>query len=219
MDNADKVAASARDALGFVVAEGQSCPTDGFTGEVVVVGAGGVEGDEQFAGGFGAGAELDGVAAVQDFTGDGVEGLASLVAEKGRAFLDRRVDGRHVQDVGILEVAAVLGDCRIDGCRCEFLAVRGDTFRQRGQRFAERGELAELDDLAAVLRQRALLAELVVDQLGFGVFQKGFVIVGLHFDGHAAVAGDVGVGGVEVEQVFEQFHTFLLLRIEFFRLA
>ena len=68
--------------------------------------------------------------------------------------------------------------------------------------FCKRRELSELDGLAASLRDRAFLGELVMDQLGLGIVDKTSVVVRLHFRGQIVPRGVHG-RGLDREQLNE----------------
>ena len=127
----------------------------------------------------------------------GIQGSASLACQElGRLDLVV-VDRGPQQHIGQFDVAAILtDDCGHDAHR-ELLAGGSYAFSQRRESLGQRRVLAELDLFTAILRNRLLLAELVMDQIRFSEIDQIVAVVGLHFIGKTRIRGDVRV----VEQV------------------
>ena len=122
---------------------------------------------------------------LQDIAGHGVQSQTSLTAQNLGGLHDGVVDGGQLQNIGLGDVVAVLRHSGGDGGYIQALAVRGHAFSQRSGSLGQRGELTELDGLATVLGDGALLGELVVNQSGLCLIQQGHVVEGLVFCGQA----------------------------------
>ena len=205
------------DRFGVVVAEGQHRPANDRTVEVVVAGVGAVESGQQLTGSNRTIAIDDCRAAVDDITGDDIDGVASLIAKQFASLDNVVVDGGGLEHIGDRNIVAVLGNSRRDLGDGQLLAGRGHAFGDGRGGVGQRAVLAESDDLAAALGDRTLLAKLVMDQVRFGVDQKIPIIEGLHFGRHTAVAGYVGVQVMQSHNqgddhdVFQSFRHFLAL--------
>ena len=113
------------------------------------------------------------------------------------------VNSRQIQHVGHGGVVAVLGQLLGDVADGNAAAVGGHALGEGGQRLVKGAELAPLHGLAAAHGQRLGGGELVMHQLGLGVFQQLHAVVSLHFGAEAAGSLGVCVG----KHLIIQFHS------------
>ena len=176
--------------------------------------AGGIAAAKQITGIHGIGAVLHVGAAAKHLTGDGIQRSARLRAEQLGRHDQIVIHGGEQQQVGELHVAAVLVHRCLDHAHIQALTRGGHSlgkgFGQLGQRIV----LAELDRLAAMLRDGMLLSKLIVDQIGLGIVDQIVGVVGAHLlreplprrmRGHGA-GGDIQLtcSGVDVLACAEQ---------------
>ena len=188
MDDTHVVAVDLRRVLGLQEA---NRPLDGVHGQIAVVVLAGVV--QLVPAVHLALAKLNHRAGVDDLPGDGVQSPARLAGDQLGGLDQIVVDGSHHQHVRQSDISAVLLHLRGDGLHGEGLAVRGHTFYQRSGLLRQGVVLAELDDLAAVLGNRVLLAELIVDQLGLRQVDQVVGVEDLHLRRHAVAGGEVRI--------------------------
>ena len=151
-------------------------------------------------------------AAHQNLTRDGIQRFACLITQQSGGFHQVVVDGSQKQNIGQFHIIAVLRHSGGKSGHVQFSAVRSDTLGDGSQRLGERAVLAEFDGLTAVLRDRMLLAELVMHQQRLGIVDQVVGVIDLHFrrqvvGADAVVRGQVGV--VEKLQIQCKLHKFV----------
>ena len=129
---------------------------------------------------------------LDDVAGDGVERKSRLPSEQLGRFDDGIVDCGQLQHVGLDDEIAELRHGRRDRGNGQLAAIRRDALGERSERLHERRELAELDGLAAALRNRTLLAELVMHKVRLRLVEQRHVVVGLHLRRQTLGTGVVG---------------------------
>ena len=138
----------------------------------------------------------------KDITHDGIHRQARLIAEKFGGFQHYVVNRGQFQNVRQGNEVAVLADGGGDRGHVELVARRGYAFGKGRQSLGQRRELAEFNRFTAVLRNRPLLAELVMHKLCLRCVQKSLVVEGLHFRGQI-VPGGIQQRGLNREQLNE----------------
>ena len=138
---------------------------------------------------------IDHLAALLDLVaGHGVQGQAHVAAVAVGDLQHHVVDGGQIQQIGHGGIVAVLGQLLGDIADRDAAAVGGHALGQRRQCLLEGAELAPFHGLAAAGGQGLGGGELVVYQLGLGVFQKLHAVIGFHLRAETAVAGGLGIG-------------------------
>lgn len=138
---------------------------------------------------------VDHLAALLDLiAGHGVQGQAHVAAVAVCDLQHHVVNGGQVQHIGHGGVVTVLGQLLGDVADGDAAAIGSHALGQRGQRLVKGAELAPLHGFAAAGRQRLGGGELVVYQLGLGVFQQLHAIISFHLRAEAAVTGGLGIG-------------------------
>nr|DAI02735.1 MAG TPA: hypothetical protein [Caudoviricetes sp.] len=132
-------------------------------------------------------------AASQHLAGDGVGGTAGLRCQQAGGLHQVVVDGRQLQNIGQLDVAAVLLDGGADHAHAQLLTGGGHTFCQGHQRLGQTVVLSELDGFTAVLGDGVLLAKLVMDQLRLGEVDEAHRVIHLHLVAQTGIQRGIGV--------------------------
>ena len=142
--------------------------------------------------------ELNIQAGVEGVPLDGIDGQVRLVGKQLGRFLMVVVEHVPLHLVRDLHMAAIRFDHCAERCHGKGLAVRRYTFGQGCGDCRKRRESAEVDPLAVMQREGALLGIPPMKQFWFGVFQQGLLIKLNHLWAYA--------GGIGIVDVFKNSH-------------
>ena len=132
-------------------------------------------------------------AALQHIAGDGVQGQTRLMTHRPGGFQHIVVNGSQIQHIGQAHIVAILAHLCLHIYHAHLAPIGGHAFGQRLGGLGQSGVAAELNALAAVFGDGALLTELIVNQVGSSLLQQRPVIKGLVFCGQTGIGGDVDV--------------------------